>query len=67
MKAKVKAIELLNKMTTNTNDDTLIYKNKYARECALITAKEIKLAFMEIANYEKAAYWRLVEVKLEKL
>ena len=67
MRPKVKAIELLNKMTTNTNDDTLIYKNKYARECALITAKEIKLAFMEIANYDKAAYWRLVEVKLEKL
>ena len=67
MRPKVKAIELLNKMTTNTNDDTLIYKNKYARECALVAAKEIKLAFMEIANYDKAAYWRLVEVKLEKL
>ena len=67
MKPKVKAIELLNKMTTNTNDDTLIYKNKYARECALITAKEIKLAFMEIANYEKAAYYRSIELEIKKL
>lgn len=67
MTPQEKAKELLDKMTTNTNDNTLIYKNKYARECALIAAKEIKLAFMEIANYDKAAYWRSVEVKLEKL
>ena len=65
MKAKVKAIELLNKMTTNVY--SLIYKNQYAKECALIAAVETKLAFMEISNYEKAAYWRAVELELEKL
>ena len=65
MKPKVKAIELLNKMTTNA--DSLIYKNKYAKQCALISAVETKLAFMEIADYDKASYWRLVELEIEKL
>ena len=65
MKAKVKAIELLNKMTTNAH--SLIYKNQYAKECALIAAIEVKFAFMQIADYENAAYWRAVELELEKL
>ena len=65
MKPKVKAIELLNKMTTNAH--SLIYKNQYAKECALIAAIEVKFAFMQIADYENAAYWRAVELELEKL
>jgi hypothetical protein len=65
MEAKEKAKELLAKMTTNA--DSLIYKNQYAKECALIAAIEVKFAFMQIADYENAAYWRAVELELEKL
>ena len=65
MTPQEKAKHLLDKMTTNA--DSLIYKNLYAKECALIAAVETKLAFMEISNYEKAAYWRAVELELEKL
>jgi hypothetical protein len=50
-----------------TNADSLIYKNQYAKECALIAAIEVKFAFMQIADYENAAYWRAVELELEKL
>ena len=39
MEAKEKAKELLAKMTTNA--DSLIYKNQYAKECALIAVDEI--------------------------
>jgi hypothetical protein len=67
MTPQEKAKELLDKMTTNTNNETLMYKNKYAKECALIAAIETKFAFMQIADYEKAAYWRAVELELEKL
>lgn len=39
MEAKEYAKELLAKMTTNA--DSLIYKNLYAKECALIAINEI--------------------------
>ena len=39
MNPKEKAKELLAKMTTNA--DSLIYKNLYAKECALIAINEI--------------------------
>ena len=65
MNPKEKAKHLLDKMTTNA--DSLIYKNKYAKQCALISAVETKFAFMQIADYENAAYWRAVELELEKL
>ena len=45
------------------------YENEkhYNKQCALILAIETKLQFMEIADYDKAAYWRLIELELEKL
>lgn len=67
MEPKEKAKELLAKMTTNTDDDILMYRNPYSKQCALIAAIEVKFAFMQIADYENAAYWRAVELELEKL
>lgn len=38
-----------------------------SKKCALIAAIEVKFAYMQIADYENAAYWRAVELELEKL
>ena len=60
-----KAEELVEKMF---NIGSALYAERIrAKECALIAAVETKLAFMEIADYDKASYWRLVELEIEKL
>jgi hypothetical protein len=74
MEAKEKAIELLNKMTTNA--DSLIYKNQYAKQCALIAVDEI-IKFMEMddehneclyfANSKWVQYLMEVKQEIEKL
>jgi hypothetical protein len=58
-----KAIELFNVMCNSV--DELIPLD--VKQCALISATVTKLAFVRIANYEEAAYWRAVERELEKL
>lgn len=59
---KEKAKELLDKMTTNA--DSLIYKNQYAKECALIAVDEILKA---IGFSDNKFYWQEVKQELEKL
>ena len=67
MRPKVKAIELLNKMTTNA--DSLIYKNQYAKECALIAVDEIldSLDYDSILFKQQSEYWNNVKQEIEKL
>ena len=62
MEAKEKAKELLAKMTTNA--DSLIYKNLYAKECALIAVDEILKA---IGFSDNKFYWQEVKQEIEKL
>ena len=62
MEAKEKAKELLAKMTTNA--DSLIYKNQYAKECALIAVDEILKA---IGFSDNKFYWQQVKQEIEKL
>ena len=62
MEAKEKAKELLAKMTTNA--DSLIYKNLYAKQCALIAIDEILKA---IGFSDNKFYWQEVKQELEKL
>ena len=62
MEAKEKAKELLAKMTTNA--DSLIYKNQYAKECALIAVDEILKA---IGFSDNKFYWQEVKQEIEKL
>ncbi len=62
MTAKEKAKELLAKMTTNA--DSLIYKNLYAKECALIAVDEILKA---IGFSDNRFYWNDVKQEIEKL
>jgi hypothetical protein len=38
-----------------------------SKQCALISAIETKLAFMKIANYEQAAFYRTIEKEIGKL
>lgn len=67
MEAKEKAKELLAKMTTNAH--SLIYKNQYAKECALIAVDEIlnhhsqEQSLYRIDTY----YWKQVKQEIEKL
>ena len=64
---KEKAKELLAKMTTNAH--SLIYKNQYAKECALIAVDEIlnhhsqEQSLYRIDTY----YWKQVKQEIEKL
>ena len=67
MKAKEYAKELLAKMTTNA--DSLIYKNQYAKECALIAVDEIldSLDYDYILFKQQSDYWNEVKQEIEKL
>jgi hypothetical protein len=72
MTPQEKAKELLAKMTTNAS--SLIYKNLYAKECALIAIDEI---IKECYNWngsddirweaDRFDYWEQVKQELEKL
>jgi DNA polymerase elongation subunit (family B) len=62
MTPQEKAKELLAKMTTNA--DSLIYKNQYAKECALIAVDEILKA---IGFSDNKFYWQEVKQEIEKL
>ncbi len=67
MTPQEKAKDLLAKMTTNA--DSLIYKNQYAKECALIAVDEI-LKDKEIIDGMRVIndpYWQQVKQELEKL
>jgi len=67
MTPQEKAKDLLNKMTTNA--DSLIYKNLYAKECALVAVDEIlnhhstEQGLYRIDRY----YWQEVKQEIEKL
>ena len=67
MEPKEYAKELLAKMTTNAH--SLIYKNQYAKECALIAVDEIlnhhsqEQSLYRIDTY----YWKQVKQEIEKL
>ena len=67
MTPKEKAKHLLDKMTTNA--DSLIYKNQYAKECALIAVDEIldSLDYDYILFKQQSEYWNNVKQELEKL
>ena len=67
MTPQEKAKELLDKMTTNTNNETLMYKNKYAKECALVMIKEILNNSTFLLSYGELYYWQQVKQELEKL
>jgi uncharacterized protein YlaN (UPF0358 family) len=72
MTAQEKAKELLVKMTTNTNDDvTLMYKNPYAKQCALIAVDEILDDDMYDMSQElfenRINYWQQVKQEIENL
>ena len=73
MEPKEKAKELLAKMTTNA--DSLIYKNQYAKECALIAVDEI-LSIVTNSYYNNvyyhdssliATYYKEVKEEIKKL
>jgi len=69
MTPKEKAKELLDNMTTNTDDGILMYRNQYAKECALIAVDEI-LKDKEIIDGMRVIndpYWQEVRQELEKL
>jgi hypothetical protein len=38
-----------------------------SKQCALVSAMETKLAFIKIANYEQAAFYRTIEKEIGKL
>jgi hypothetical protein len=67
MKPKEYAKELLAKMTTNA--DSLIYKNQYAKQCALIAVDEILKTNVDTSIYGTGftEYWQQVKQELEKL
>ena len=67
MTSQEKAKELLAKMTTNA--DSLIYKNLYAKECALIAVDEIldSLDYDYILFKQQSEYWNNVKQELENL
>jgi hypothetical protein len=80
MKPKEKAIELVDKMgfsTSYTIDNTSgqstpIYKNQYAKQCALIAVDEILNAitfnmYDEDAYNKEDKYWQDVKTEIEKL
>ena len=61
---KEKAKELLAKMTTNA--DSLIYKNQYAKQCALIAVDEIINAGKDVDEFSDS-YWQEVKQEIENL
>jgi len=67
MTPQEKAKELLAKMTTNAH--SLIYKNLYAKECALIAVDEIlnNLDYDYILFKQQSEYWQAVKQEIEKL
>ena len=67
MTPQEKAKELLAKMTTNA--DSLIYKNLYAKECALIAVDEIldSLDYDYILFKQQSEYWNNVKQEIENL
>ena len=68
MEPKEYAKELLAKMTTNA--DSLIYKNLYAKECALIAVDEIINAIRYTdakSDFGYVGYWNNVKQEIEKL
>ena len=68
MTPQEKAKELLAKMTTNA--DSLIYKNLYAKECALIAVDEIIQAIRYTdakSDFGYVGYWNQVKQEIEKL
>ena len=70
MTAELKAKHLLAKMTTNTDDDILLmYKNPYAKQCALIAVDEILKTNTDKSIYgnEFSKYWQEVKEELKKL
>ena len=64
MTPQEKAKHLLAKMTTNTDDGILMYRNQYAKECALIAVNEILKA---IGFSDNKFYWQEVKQEIEKL
>ena len=64
MTPQEKAKELLAKMTTNAH--SLIYKNQYAKECALIAVDEIINAGKDVDEFCDSC-WQEVKQELEKL
>jgi hypothetical protein len=64
MTPQEKAKHLLAKMTTNA--DSLIYKNQYAKECALIAVDEIINAGKDVDEFSDS-YWQNVKQEIEKL
>jgi hypothetical protein len=69
---KEKAEELVHTYRVLLMDDGEDYGEEIlvsmlSKQCALVSVMETKLAFMKIANYEQAAYWRGVEREIAKL
>ena len=72
MTPKEKAIELVDKMgfsTMHTIDNTSgqskpIYKNQYAKQCALIAVEELIKATTPLTS---TYYWQEVKTEIEKL
>jgi len=72
MTPKEKAIELVDKMgfsTMHTIDNTSgqstpIYKNQYAKQCALIAVEELIKATTPLTS---TYYWQKVKTEIEKL
>lgn len=70
MTAELKAKHLLAKMTTNTDDDSvLMYKNPYAKQCALIAVDEILKTNIDSSIYGTSFtdYWQQVKQEIQKL
>jgi len=80
MTPQEKAIELVDKMgfsTMHTIDNTsgqstAIYKNQYAKQCALIAVQEIILSNphsnpFNTDVYSTMSYWQEVKTEIEKL
>jgi len=80
MTPEEKAIELVDKMgfsTMHTIDNTsgqstAIYKNQYAKQCALIAVQEIILSNphsnpFNTDVYSTMSYWQEVKTEIEKL
>jgi len=72
IKPEEKAIELVDKMgfsTMHTIDNTSgqstpIYKNQYAKQCALIAVEELIKATTPLTS---TYYWQEVKTEIEKL
>lgn len=83
MNAKEKAIELVNAMGISTQylnnytggDDIPVYKNQYAKQCALVAANEIYNLDLKVGAYLDTdpdkenyySYWEDVKTEIEKM